>query len=466
MSAILVGNSGTWNSPPAVARQGGISRTTWFVVAMSVLVVLASIVPFSDSWTLSASEHYQHVDALEGYASEGSMARKIVIGSLGLLGLLGCIWPGRKLTRIDLTLAVLGVGYIAWCGTTCLWADDPGIAFRRFVALVAEALAALAIVKHVPLRQFVWMALACSLAWLGLGLVAEMSLGTLRPWEPGYRFAGVFHPNRMSVICSILMMASLYLARDIAARRRLLLSLAAVAFGFLLLTGSRTAVISVLGAMAVAWAMSTPMHRVGIWLLSLGWIGLAAAIVAGGLLVGAGENALTLGRTDSELSSLTGRTPLWEELSRYAAERPLAGYGYNAFWSVDRMRDVGETQDWSPNAAHSAYLDLLLSVGLVGFVLCLLPMFIAMVRANRLEKRLPGAGYGFITLLLLLSFIGGLTETTIGVTWLLSLFGICAVAYVAIQAPDVAIPAPQRERRKLGPARLKRIDNFTGTQST
>jgi O-antigen ligase len=73
-------------------------------------------------------------------------------------------------------------------------------------------------------------------------------------------------------------------------------------------------------------------------------------------------------------SSLTGRTQIWDAVLHSIAQRPLLGYGYQAFW----MGLEGESYhvilavSWMLNQAQSGFLDVTLEMGLAGLTLVLL----------------------------------------------------------------------------------------------
>jgi exopolysaccharide production protein ExoQ len=70
-------------------------------------------------------------------------------------------------------------------------------------------------------------------------------------------------------------------------------------------------------------------------------------------------------------SHLTGRSDLWSNALVAIADRPLLGYGFQAFWGVgsEPARTVRQAAGWedAPHA-HNGYIDLTLSIGLVGLV--------------------------------------------------------------------------------------------------
>jgi exopolysaccharide production protein ExoQ len=77
---------------------------------------------------------------------------------------------------------------------------------------------------------------------------------------------------------------------------------------------------------------------------------------------------------------LTGRTDLWEYAIDCIKEKPLLGYGYEAFWTYDSVpaRRIREAINWdSAPHAHNGYIDLTLGVGIIGLLvyLALLTVF-------------------------------------------------------------------------------------------
>ncbi|REK18886.1 MAG: O-antigen ligase domain-containing protein [Planctomycetota bacterium] len=444
---------------PEAERDSAASANLLFVGAAVALISLAYILPLGPAWARSTQEHFLVAELMESGAEQGTLGRQFGLGALGLFGLLALAWPDGKSLRTRGALGVLCLAFVAWCGLSLLWAIDKSGSFRRFVALGCEATAALAIARRASMRQLVWIVFACSAIWLGLGILAEVSHGTFRPWQTGYRFAGLFHPNESASASSVLALSSLYLATRGEQRKRWLWAVAIVAAGFVVLSGSRTALFAMLLAAVLVWAMQMRFGRLVVWGMAASWLAIIAALVMGSWLMETGSGAISLGRVDQENSTLTGRIPLWQELMEQVGKRPLTGYGYNAFWTVDNIRSISDSQGWDLSAAHSAYIDLVLSVGLIGAVLCLVPMFLGVARSMQFERRAPGLGYGFTAMLLLLALLCGLTETTIGATWFLALFGMCGLAHVAFEVREI-VPqqGPRSERTTLEPPRLKRIE--------
>jgi O-antigen ligase len=83
-------------------------------------------------------------------------------------------------------------------------------------------------------------------------------------------------------------------------------------------------------------------------------------------------------------TTLTGRTELWQHLSRLGTD-PLLGTGYESFWLGNRLQMLWAKFYFRPTQAHNGYLELYLNLGVVG--LCLMAGFL-IASYRRICKRL------------------------------------------------------------------------------
>jgi O-antigen ligase len=138
-----------------------------------------------------------------------------------------------------------------------------------------------------------------------------------------------------------------------------------------------------------------------------------------------------LGRSENEMESLTGRIPLWTELlQKPVSDKLLLGHGYGAFWTAAHVKEMSDSYGWLIPNAHSTYIDLLLSVGLIGAILCVSVLIVALIKASLLEHQQIGFGYGFIAQVVLVAMCAGVLETFLGSTCFLSLFSKCGTFYL------------------------------------
>ena len=305
--------------------------------------------------------------------------------------------------------------------------------FRRLFADGCLVTAALAAAKWASPRRLVWIALLCTGGFLLVGLAAELSLGVFRPGDAEYRFSGTMHPNDQGMHRAVMCLAALYLSRWAGRGRLVLLAVAAVGFGFLLLTKSRTSLGALLVAMAALQLVAASRRaRVG-WVLGAIFLASWGLLLSDGRMADSVTETLLLGREDSEAATFTGRVPLWEELWRYAEERPLWGYGYNGYWTPAHIAAVSRSQGWPIAIGHSAYLDLLLGIGAAGLALGLPIAVLAIARAAWREQQRPGQGYGFVLAVLVLCLCDGVLESNVLLPRFVPLVAMAGIAMLALQ---------------------------------
>src|SRR4051794_6624360 len=259
-----------------------------FVACAFALIVLAFMTPLEYSWYRPTYDESEDEERSEVGAQEGSLERQITLGSLGFFGLTSLASLSRARLRIRGKLAWLFLAYLGWCVVTCLWSDSLGMSLRRIIALGCEVLAAIAIAQRASPRQFAWLVFFCTATWLGLGILAEVTQGALQPWQEGYRFKGIFHPNIMSASCALLAISALYLSYGESRSKRLLQATTGAALVFLVLTGSRTALGAVVVSILSVWLFTASVSRRRAF---IGVCGLAIAFLAMPAVLGAFDSS-------------------------------------------------------------------------------------------------------------------------------------------------------------------------------
>jgi exopolysaccharide production protein ExoQ len=72
-------------------------------------------------------------------------------------------------------------------------------------------------------------------------------------------------------------------------------------------------------------------------------------------------------------TSLTGRIPMWTHLfDTYLSQRPVGGYGFNAFWYIDSHRVAMQQAAGYPDPiviSDNGFVDLLINTGMGGIIL-------------------------------------------------------------------------------------------------
>lgn len=276
-------------------------------------------------------------------------------------------------------MALLGLAFVS-----TLWSIDSGATLRRGVWLTLS----MAFGLYLAWR-FTWPRLVEVLGGAFLVLIAGSYLtallapgvGTMPVEHPG-AWSGLWtHKNTMGGIMALgvaICAAAAYVA---PARRKLWIGAALAAFGLVLLSTSKTALLATMlgGGVMLGCAMMRrgPMQTLCAIAGAMALVILAVSIVflAPDLLVGAIGRDLTL----------TGRTDIWEASAPAVAAEPWLGYGYYAFWLPENGPAywVREAVQWQVASAHSAWLELALGLGRVGVVLFALQLTVTLMRGAR-----------------------------------------------------------------------------------
>ena len=303
---------------------------------------------------------------------------------------LGCLrWKQffRALTRRKCIWMVVILAFIS-----ISWSIVPDATFRRSLMLLMTTIVGMYIAFRFTVREQLYI-VACALGLLGImNLLFTLAF-------PAYALEVGFHQGdwrgllpqknqlgRLMVLSSI----AFYILVSFGQKKHrgwaiagLVLSVALV-----LLSDSKTA----LSVMIMLFVL-IPLYRVFrlkyTQALPLA-IGLLILII---LLTFVGVNywnaiLAALGREPN----LTGRTALWQALLGRIAERIWFGYGYQSFWAFRQVEslDVDYMAGALPHA-HNGYLEMLLDMGLAGFVPFALSLFRGFARSIMWLRLNPSA---------------------------------------------------------------------------
>ncbi len=289
------------------------------------------------------------------------------LAQLGILSVLLCILAARRQGFVPLIRPMLPYAAILLlCFLSTTWSDNPFVTLRRSTTLASCVLFGTYLCHTLGLRGAIAKAGQCAV-FLGvlsiLVFAAVPSIG--RETALGYENAmrGVFSQKNPMAECMLLGI-SIYCFRLLDEGWRLT---HAAAIGLLLLciVLGRSATsfgIAALVLLATGFMATRHQPRLRFALcFGTGWVALcvvAVALVAPELLMAAsGRDA-----------SLTGRGPLWHEVVRVIAQRPVLGHGYAGFWN-DESRDVQYLwlkAGWRAPDSHNGYLDVLVELGAAG----------------------------------------------------------------------------------------------------
>ncbi len=254
-------------------------------------------------------------DELEVNAAGGKLAHQAGFTLLVLLGGALLLLPGGRRWRVAgvLPAVIMFIGVL--CMASVLWSINTMQTAKRDILLLFCFTAALGLARQLSARQICWLSLIILGGYAAIGVAAEVALGTFKPLSADYRFAGTLHPNGQGPNCARFCLAAICLLKDVKRGRIVLLLLLGCGIALMLLTRSRTAFVGLLAGLAVL-ACLRPSPTVVAGAYALAWSAGAAALIAlcAGLdVVKSLPDLLLLGRAE-HITTLTGRTELWEEL--------------------------------------------------------------------------------------------------------------------------------------------------------
>ena len=501
----------TWAPRSDRRRSGAVFWRGRLPAGRGVFLAAALLVglPFylaGQSWDTSLAEAFtESADEMEARASGGNALRQIAFVTLGACGV-WCLtrdrrrrrraapawWSdrlpgGRLASLVDEWSGVArrshpiawGLAlYLAWCFASVLWSHDPGQTVRKLVVLGCWTAGSLGVARALTPRRIVWLGTLLPALYLTIGLLAELALGTFRPWGGDYRFAGTMHPNTQGLTLASMVAGAFVLWRS---RRRAIANGAAkdrsslrwlwglIAAGalFTLLTKSRTSAagLTLCGGLLAALTVA-PRWRLAATVAG-GTVGggvLMLSLATGADPLGGALDAATLGRGE-QLSSLTGRHEIWAEVGRFIEKRPLAGWGYDTFWTPDHVAIVSENCGWGLREAHSSYRDVLLSVGRIGLWLLVPTLLWAWAASARRyaagERRAegrggaPGAGdgdplAGYVAALLAVGLLNAFTESAMSMVLFTPFLICCGLAKLFVFPRETVVLFERRGARAGG----------------
>lgn len=330
---------------------------------------------------------------------------------------------GHRRTAVPISVLLL----VAWAALSVTWssvatASAVGVAQMAVATLLAAHLAS-RLQLHEIVRG-VAQALQCLLVASWIVGVALPRVGRTQDLYQSGSLEGVFvHRNILGyvgVLALLTFMAEWRRAGATGASRLSWSLWSLSALVTIVLTNSRTALV-VLAAVIGLTATLSLIARLPAPLRRTAATGLMMLVLAGalGLARWGAALAVVVGRD----ATLTGRTDIWRGVESLIAQRPLAGYGWDALWhpSTQPSEDLWARVGFVFFHAHDGYLDIAAQLGLVGCALVACVIGVAVVRAGGLLLARPGGTSAWPLTICLCLLIFNLTESVlvVHVGWVL-----------------------------------------------
>jgi exopolysaccharide production protein ExoQ len=257
-----------------------------------------------------------------------------------------------------------------------VWSIDRNATLHTWATLFGSTLVALDLSIHYSLEKQLRLVCVALVSVMILSVVVELVTPGMIPGQDleGSAWHGVFGVKNVfgKAVC-LTVVACLCLLRKSVVLRSLMVG-AGVALGIL---SQSTSSVGYLAIIVATFAL-LPVLK---WKPTPRRFAVSAILFATVIVVYfAVTNLESVTAALDKDPHLTGRTDLWEYAIDCIKEKPLLGYGYEAFWTYDSVpaRRIREAINWdSAPHAHNGYIDLTLSVGIIGLLvyLALLTIF-------------------------------------------------------------------------------------------
>ncbi len=343
------------------------------------------------------------------------------------------------LRAIPLSLGLL----LCWCMASALWAPETGIVLRRAVFETVIVVSLMLSVETLgPERAFTllrWVLAGVLLVnFLSIPLVASArhGAGEIDPALVG-NWRGLYgHKNIAGAVSAIT--AILFLFTRTGWKNWIGIAVALAACLFMAMTHSKSSagffVIALLAGLAYRIGWRDGLSRAILATL----VTLAALALAAFVLL----DVDTITRMLEDPAEFTGRSEIWAAELRYIADHPLLGSGFGTFTNTRSQSPLHNyvSGSWvdAVSHGHNGYLQVLVTIGGIGFALTMLAVVLGPLRRFWALNRDGGAFRPMLFALFVFAILHNFMESDFlegdGVTWAALLLVIAALNSARLRA--------------------------------
>lgn len=400
-----------------------------------LLLAFIGVTPFKTTDVLA-----EQMGAAVQTGAGDSLRQICYLGIFTLIVIQALRHRGHELIR---ALPVLLLGLLCWCFVSALWSMEPSVTIRRAGLASVLVFSAFLGVRSVGAERalVLWrwvllLVLIVNLVSVKFIPAAIHQAGELDPALVG-NWRGVYgHKNIAGSVAAMTALLFLFTPNRSFWGKSFDLLVVAASIFFLIGTHSKSSmgllVIALLAGAVYRLAWRREIDR-SIALISMG-------LVLLGVSVFATADSTVLKRVFDDPASFTGRAEIWKAEIAYIADHPLFGSGFGTFSNTGKASPLAHyVGDWvtSANHGHNGYLQLLVTVGGVGFALALaclvfqpiagfwrreqigfksvlFALFVFLILHNLMETDfLEGDGVTWVGFLLLLAMLRDADEVTL-----------------------------------------------------
>ncbi|MFO1247061.1 MAG: O-antigen ligase family protein [Alphaproteobacteria bacterium] len=316
-------------------------------------------------------------------ASRTDVLRQVAyLGIAAMVGIAALQRFGIAMLRaVPVSMGIL----LAWCMASAMWAPDTSIVIRRAgLEIVVVVSLMLSIETLGPVRAFTiwrWVLAAILLVnFVSIPIIpaARHAAGEIDPALVG-NWRGLYgHKNVTGAVCALT--AILFLFTRNGRNNWQGIGIAIASCFFLAMTHSKSSA----GFLVIALVAGL-LYRVG-WRdgLSRAVLATCAVFLTVAAVVFILFDAESLARMLEDPTEFTGRSAIWAAELRYIADHPLLGSGFGTFTDTKSQSPLHNyvSGSWvdAVSHGHNGYLQVLVTIGGIGFALVVIAAMIAPMR--------------------------------------------------------------------------------------
>ena len=337
----------------------------------------------------------------------------------------------------SLPLALLGL--LLWCIVSALWSPEPGVTIRRAGLAVVLVVSAMMSVETLgtekAMRLWRWVLLAVLIINIASAKLVANAVHPPGEADPALvgNWRGVYvHKNIAGAVGAVTALIFLFTPRENWRQRLGDFAVVGLALFFTVMTRSKSSlgllVIAILAGAVYRIAWRREIDR------TIALVGLGLVLVAGTVFVASDQSLFA--RLFSDPQQFTGRTQIWNAEIAYIRDHILFGSGFGTFAGTGNVSPLARyVSGWVATDAangHNGFLQLLVTVGGIGFILAMVALvvmpvfqfwrrdhlrqkavlfavFVFLVLHNLMETDfLEGDGVAWVSYLLMLAMLGNL----------------------------------------------------------
>jgi hypothetical protein len=275
--------------------------------------------------------------------------------------------------------------YVLFAAASAIYSLTPTYTLGCAYGYLCMLLFMAAVVARLDLREVLYVAMLA----VGTHVLVAVTLWFVAPdiaiwknWSGSEeRLAGLLgHPFLMAEVTSLFLLSGLVMWRQRWLTTYVFAFVGLLGGFALLLTQTRSSIVAV----AVALFSTGRFRPASIVALTVAFLsGVIAIYAVPGALDEIALQASRRGNVEGTLT-LSGRMHIWQESLRMFAERPLFGYGY----ATTRTLFSGEfvtssAKGEAPPHAHNIIVQSLVTTGLIGTLLLLIPLVVPLIHSMR-----------------------------------------------------------------------------------